>query len=489
MSISFNGIPTSLRVPFVYVEFDNSKAQQGPSIQPYKALVIGQKLSTGTKAELSIDQVTTFDQAKSYFGAGSLISHQLKSFFANNKITQCYAMSQDDHGSGVAATGSITFGGIPTQAGAINLYVAGRKYSVAVTVGQSAASIASAVNAEIGLDADRYITSVVGSPAEKLDFTARNKGEAGNKINVRHSHFEGEALPVGSTATIVAMASGATNPLISLVIAALDETQYNLIVMPYLDATNLTALETELADRFGPLRQNDGVAISADRAALGTIAALGNSRNSPHLSILDAAGPSHPVEWSSAAAAQIALSAQQDPARPVQTLPLNGIVSPNKLERRLLSENNSLLYDGIATHSVDSGGVVRIQRQITTYKTNAFSAADTSLLEVETLLTLSYLRYSFRNIMLNRYSRHKLANDGTRFGTGQKILTPLGGRAEAINIFRGWEELGLVEGFEQFKRDLIVERNAQDPNRLDFLLPPDLVNQLRVVGAQIQFLL
>jgi hypothetical protein len=38
------------------------------------------------------------------------------------------------------------------------------------------------------------------------------------------------------------------------------------------------------------------------------------------------------------------------------------------------------------------------------------------------------------------------------------------------------EELGLVENFDQFKTDLVVERNASDPNRLDFLLPPDIIN-------------
>ena len=91
--------------------------------------------------------------------------------------------------------------------------------------------------------------------------------------------------------------------------------------------------------------------------------------------------------------------------------------------------------------------------------------------------------------MLLRYPRHKLADDGTRFGPGQAIITPKIGKSEAIARFELWEELGLVEGFEQFKRDLIVERNAQDVNRLDFLLSPDLMNQLRVVGAQIGFLL
>jgi phage tail sheath gpL-like len=33
----------------------------------------------------------------------------------------------------------------------------------------------------------------------------------------------------------------------------------------------------------------------------------------------------------------------------------------------------------------------------------------------------------------------------------------------------------------------VVERNAADPNRLDFLLPPDLINGFIVGAANIQF--
>ena len=49
--------------------------------------------------------------------------------------------------------------------------------------------------------------------------------------------------------------------------------------------------------------------------------------------------------------------------------------------------------------------------------------------------------------------------------------------------------MGLVENAEQFKRDLICERNATDPNRLDWLLSPDLVNNFMVGGVKIAFLL
>jgi phage tail sheath gpL-like len=40
---------------------------------------------------------------------------------------------------------------------------------------------------------------------------------------------------------------------------------------------------------------------------------------------------------------------------------------------------------------------------------------------------------------------------------------------------------------EAFRAHLIVQRNADDPNRLDVLFPPDLVNQLRIFAVLAQF--
>ena len=182
-------------------------------------------------------------------------------------------------------------------------------------------------------------------------------------------------------------------------------------------------------------------------------------------------------------------SARNDPARPLQTLQIVGVLAPANADQFTLAERDLLLNDGIATHRVAADGVVRVERQITTFQTNASGAPSTAYLDIETPLTLEYLRFDFRNQLLSKYPRHKLASDGTKFGAGQAILTPKLGRAEAINIARGWEELGLVEGIDQFAEDLLVERNLQDPNRLDFLLPPDLVNGAKVFGVQIGFLL
>jgi phage tail sheath gpL-like len=489
MTIGFNDIPTTLRVPFAYIEFDNSKAQQGPSIQPYKTLLIGTKIAAGTATVETPITVTSEAQARTLFGAGSVLFAMYKRYFQGDKVTPVTCIAQAP--TGTAAVGKLSVAaGTATAAGEVALYIGGIRYGVSVAVGDIRTDVATAIVAAITAEAESYCTAVInGINAYEVDVTFKTLGEFGNDCDIRLNYLDSDSNVAGVGAiTITPFATGATNPDIDDVIAVMPDDQFNVIVNSYMDATNRGKLEAEMDDRFGPIRQNEGLVFMAMTDSLANLTTLGNSENSKHFSIMGATGPSPYWEWAAAAGAQAAKSAQADPALPLQTLPLVNILPPQESEKFSLTERNALLYDGISTHRV-VGGVVTIERLITTWQTNGAGAPDTSYLDVETLFTLSFLRYSFRNRILAKYARSKLANDGTRFGAGQKIITPLLGKAEAVALFAEWETAGLVEGADQFKRDLIVERNQSNPSRLDFLMPPDLVNQLRIIGCQIQFLI
>jgi phage tail sheath gpL-like len=348
----------------------------------------------------------------------------------------------------------------------------------------TATNLAAAINA----NADLPVTAAAGTNVVTL--THRHKGVVSTDVDVRLNYQDGEKTPAGVTLAIVAMASGATNPVLTTLIAALGDTWFHVIAHPYTDATSLTAIETELASRFGPTRMIDGIAITSAVGTQAQLGVIGDARNSPHSCIVAQPGKSPltpPCEFAAAVAAVVAYYANQDPARPLQTLALAGVKSPAEADLFTLQERNLELYDGIGTTRVAAGGVVQIERIVTTSQTNAAGSPDTSYLDATTMLTLMYLRYAFRTRMLARYPRHKLASDGTKVAAGQAVITPKIGKAEAIAWFREMEELGLVENYDQFKRDLVVERNASDVNRLDFLLPPDIMNQLIVGAVNFQF--
>lgn len=486
MSIPFSEVPADVLVPGVYIEIDNTRADQSASIQPYKILAIGQRLSTGTVAQGILKQISSESQAREYFGAGSLLAQQIQKIRDVNASVELWAIALDDDGAGVAATGTITYTGTATENGTLYIWVGGRRYEVAVLTTDSVSTIATNTVAEINADDDRIVQASAALGVVTL--TARNDGSFGNEIDVRVNYYEDETTPAGLTAAVVAMSGGATNPDITTALSALTEDQYNIITMPYTDANNLTTLDNELDDRFGPIRQNFGVCFMAKRDTFANLSTFASTKNSKNYSVMGMDGPNSPWEWAAQIAGRVALAAQIDPARPFQTLTLPTILAPKESEMFTWAERQNLLEDGISTYNVVGGNVV-LDRIRTTYKQNNFAADDNSFSDVETLLTLEYLRYDLKRSWLLTYPRAKLANDGTNFGPGQDqvIVTPKTAKAFLLTKFRQWEEKGLVEDFDQFKRDIIVERNASDKNRLDILLPPNLINQLRVSAFLLQF--
>ncbi|HEY1035547.1 MAG TPA: phage tail sheath subtilisin-like domain-containing protein [Pseudoxanthomonas sp.] len=488
MAISFDKIPSNLRTPGVYTEIDSSRAMRGVQLLQYRMLLLGQLTSAGTADPLVPVRVTSVKQARDLFGVGSMLAIMVEAALASNSLSELWCQPIEDAGSGVDAAGAVTFGGAPTEAGTISLYIGGKKVQIGATTTDTGASLATALAAAINAATTLPVTAAVdGTITSKVNITAKNAGEAGNGIDIRVGYY-GESLPAGLTTTVAAMAGGTGNPDITAALAAVGDEWFQVVAMPYTDSANLALLETELESRFGPMREIEAHAFAAARGTHGALGTLGDARNSPHVCIVSAAyEPMPPFAKAAETAAIAAYYASIDPARPLQTLPYAYCLPPAEADRFTQEERNLLLFDGIATTNVDAGGVMRIERMVTTYKTNAAGADDTAYLDVETLFTLMTIRHDWRSTILAKYPRHKLASDGTRFAPGQAVVTPNVIKAEAVAKFREWEEIGLVEGFDQFKADLIVERNPSDPNRLDVLLPPDVINQLRLVATKIQF--
>jgi phage tail sheath gpL-like len=281
------------------------------------------------------------------------------------------------------------------------------------------------------------------------------------------------------------LTGGATNPVIAeTAIMAMGDEEYDFVIHPYTDSGSLDDFRDEMNDvagRWAWNRQVYGHCYTARRGTLSDLVAIGNLRNDPHHTIaaIDLDCPSPCWEYAAAYGGQNAVGIKGDVARPTQTLPLVGILPPHGGERFLLTERQSLLSYGIATSFV-SGGQLRVERAITTYQRNTWDQPDPSYLDSETLHTLSEINRRLRTRITQKYPRHKLADDGTRFGAGQAIVTPSVIRGELLAEYALMEELGLVENAALFAKYLIVERDPENVNRINVLLPPDLVNQLRI---------
>jgi phage tail sheath gpL-like len=231
-----------------------------------------------------------------------------------------------------------------------------------------------------------------------------------------------------------------------------------------------------------------GHAFSALRGTYGALATAGTARNDQHTTIMGFYDSPTPAwSWAAAITAAAAVSVRADPGVPMQTVALQGIKAPPIPSRFLLSTRNTMLYDGISTFSVAQDGTVAIENLITTYQKNSFGQPDNSYLEVETLFTLAYVLRFLRTRITSNYSRMKLAANGTRFAAGSAVVTPNIIRADQIAAYAELEDAGLVQNSAAFKDGLIVQQNAQNPNRVDVLWPGTLIDQLRIFALLAQF--
>lgn len=487
--IVFNDIPNSIRTPFTYIEFDASKAGGGLPQFPTKLLVIGQCLATGTYPALVPQLITSSDQARIGFGAGSQLHHMIQRVRDNNAYTETYAIGVDDLGAGVKAAWTIDLTGtVPTESGLLALYIGGRRVQSRVKPGETADVVATNLLTAITLDADLPVTATRTGAVVSL--TAVNAGEGGNEIDLRAAYYPGERLPGGVAITITQTVVGAGNPDLTAILAAIGGEHYEFLISPWTDPANMAVLDDWLLTVSGPTVMREAIAFTARRGTLAQLSTWGSTRNNQFVSCLGFnKSPSPAYEWAAAYGAVAAFHLPIDPARPIHTLALKGLLPPVSGDRFRQDEQNILLYDGIATFMVSGDGRVQIQREITTYQKNAWGQQDAAWLDVQTPATLSFLRKDIRFLIESKFPRHKLADNGTRILAGQPIVTPDLLKDELIARALLWEGLGLVENIDLFKREIVVERDAGDRNRVNALIPTNLVNQFRVFAGQLQFII
>lgn len=378
MPISFNEVPANARVPGVYIEIDNSLANNAEDLQ--RVLIVGLAGTGGDTNENTVVPVTTPETAADRFGADSQIYKMVTWFYKQNI-----------------------------------------------------------------------------------------------------------ALPMYGVAT------NETTPDVASALAATGDQQYHHIVSAFNDDVSVNSLADFLDARYHALQQIPGLGYIAKQDTHSNLVTYGEGFNSPFICVMpvnslnDVNGDalSEP-ELAAAWAGQIAGSLAIDPARPLQTLQLDGVYSGASSEW-IWSERNLLLYSGISTYRSNDAGQVFIERPITTYKENAAGTADDSYLDITVPATAMYFRAKQRSRILSKYARHKLAEDGTRFAPGQAVVTPSIIKAELMALYTDLEYKAIVQDFEGYKSAMVVELDPDNPSRINVLDSPKFVNGMIIYAGKVQF--
>ena len=305
-----------------------------------------------------------------------------------------------------------------------------------------------------------------------VTLTAKNKGTIANQVDL-----EASCTATSVTATVVAMAGGNVDPDIADALAVVFGEQYHIVATPYNDQASLTTLRDHLDAVSGPMEQRDAIGIYAGDSALAAATTLAGQVNSGRTLSTYLRGTRSP-SYEMAAAMAAVMAYEEDPARPLNTLPLKGISAPPVSQRLSRTEQENLLHNGVTPLEVGPGERVQIVRAVSTYTKDPQGIEDISLLDITTIRTLAYVRKALRERISLRFPREKLSSK-----------TPPKVRTEILDVLKKLEALEIVEEVDANKPGVIVQRSGQDPNRLDAIIPTDVVNGLHVFAGRIDLLL
>lgn len=502
MAVAFTVIPSSQKHPGVFIE---SQAIPQPGAADRPSLLFGQRLASGTTAANTLVQVADAADADARFGIGSMLAQMCAAYFKNDPNPRpLYAMPVADPG-GLAATRVLNITGPATANGTLHLYVAGQHVPITVTDGDAAGTIATAIQTALGVNEAAAVNLgsrvpvTAAAVAAAVTLTARHAGLLGNQIDVRLNYLgapaettpEGVGITELPASTIsVKLAGGTLEPVLTTPIANILDRRYTFVGQPWDTTAALSAFKDEFADgaagRWGPNEMTYGHVFMGKvdtYANLSTFATGGTLQQDPHLSCFATENsPSPPWEIAAAFAGVAATSFRANPAKPLNRMRLIGILAPAAADRFTRAEREVLLDNGLTVPLVAETGEVYILRAVTTYFENPSGGAEDQWLDVTTPFKLDTILTELAASIDALCQGKNLADDGTLAATAPNVITANTVRNRLFALYDDWELRGLVENGAVFREMVVVERNSLDPNRLDVLFPPDVVNDCQIVA-------
>ncbi|MCW3479738.1 phage tail sheath subtilisin-like domain-containing protein [Neisseriaceae bacterium JH1-16] len=468
-NISFDSIPASIRKPGKYFEFNTRFAVRTLPGNLQRVLILGQKLASGSQPALAPVDVFSDEQAAQLFGRGSQLHLMARAAITAYSYLQLTAIAVAD-GAGNAASGTTTLTGTATGSGVLGLWVGASRVDVAINSGDTAAAVATRLTDALATRPDLPVTSTAA--AGVVTHTCVHKGTLGNDIKLVAS-----STAPGLNVAAVSLTGGSIDPDYAPALAAVASAGHQILVAPLSSQSVLTALRSHLDFVSGPMEQRGAIGVFGWPGTLASGTTLAGQINSGRITGAWHRGSLRlPCEVAAGFAA--VLASEEDPARPLNTLAINGLDVTGIDQRPTRTEQENALYNGLTPLEIGPGDKVQIVRAISTYTKDPQGVDDVSLLDITTIRTLDYVRKACRERIALRFPREKLSE-----------RTPPKVRSELLDVLLKLEELEIVEAVEANQAGLIVERDSQDVNRLDAKIPVDVVNGLHVFAGRIDLLL
>jgi len=486
--ITFNNVSPTRRASAVFVEQEAVTRGSGLAVIPHKIFTLGQYNSGFTPTVNVAQLIISKEDAWTRYGRGSQLARMVEVQLNNSGGVAVYACPLADDGGAVTATGTIVVGAAATAAGSLAVYIEGKKIAVAVADLDAATAVGDSIEAAINADLDLPVTAA--NSTGTVTFTSRWGGESGNQIDLSVNLADSDETPAGLTIAVTnigAVATGATDPVLTTAFAGMGDTWYTEVCNPYNSAVSLTAMETAGVNRDDPgvKRQFIGIVGYTDTYA-NFLTAL-DSRNSQWTSYIPVHGSVSSAYMIAAASAAIWASKQQtNPGRPVKTLQIPGAIAATGNDLTYSQRDAAVIAGGSYTKNREDGTVQF--GDVCTTRTETDAAAVTEDWQFAVIIpNLQFKIYSCEQKYLSSpYDRGVTVADGPSVKPTYAV-TPLMVKSDAIKLVDAWVENGLSTNRDEIVDGIVAEINSTNPGRIDLLIPDVASAGLRIVAVKLEW--
>jgi|688.fasta_scaffold26889_2 phage tail sheath gpL-like len=480
-------LPTT-KIPNIYVEGFKESANFKTGIQPYKSLILGYKLNTGTASLNTPAKVVSEASARSLFGAGSMLHRMAKAYFRFSKgAPALYAIAVAEP-VGAKAVASINVTGTATASGSLNTFIAGSYRSISVNSGDTDSIIAARIVSEFNkiLDAN-FTLAVDGVDPTLVNITARHNGIYGNELNARINFLQGEANPAGIATTITAFASGTGNEDLSTIGDILGEDYYNFVAFSDPLKAVIDYLGNEMNTRATATYMQHMIGIVGKTATASDFTTFMSNINQPRIAVRANDGKIMPnFERAAYDMAFLSYTAQVKPALGTSEELIPDDLPAPAASRYSRAERESILADG---GSVDK--VINEQVFIDRYRTSATTedAQETTKFDdFSFLLGQSYAVWYFQKAL--KQFQNAVSYD-------EDLPQPVNSSVPLVNtniLKAAMAQAGLelaqgayIENLSEFKSTLQVTRVSSD--RFDIVAKVNYSNSTYILALGLELVL
>jgi phage tail sheath gpL-like len=458
------GILTSLRRPQTFHQFVYLTGGRALVPLAQRCILIGtQKGGTGVAS--TIYQINDHVETDALFGVGSPLALMCRKAFETcaflGKGPFLFACPVAEPGAGVQRANTLTVTGPATASGNVVLRIAGRTLQIGVASGDSANTIASAINTAINaLKNFLPVTSAVVTNVVTATHVAKG-------VNGNDTVFESVSSPAGVTVTPAQTVAGSGISDETAALAAVAGPDYDTIALENHTTTSIGLALTHVTIAWGAAEKKWRWIVYGEPGSIATATTLAAAANDRGIVIGNVeASPSIPAEIAVALAVAICATARPNANWDGMRLPL---FPPYDAFDFTNSEVETALAAGLvplkpvvdANTRVQQPGVCAIQKMVTTATTVGGQPFE-ALRDLATSRTGAYLARQIDAAFAARFGAS--ANPDGVLLTDDTIMQI---RDMIANIQYGAQDLSIVTNVDTDLQQLVVERDLSAPGRVN----------------------